>query len=607
MLNRFIENVCIKKHIKDQPMKKIYLFIMICFLAAVMASCKEEKFLDETEITDLSEETVFADSSYTTSFLFDIYRDIGFSSSPARFDDGNMIFPQTTGGLQTASDEATPRIINAITTDIQFISGTINPIIVNRDAWDIPYKNIRKVNQLLKHLPNAPLSEGLKRTYAAEARFLRAWYYSILLKHYGGVPIIGDIVYTALDEIPAVRNTYEECVNYIVSECEAAAEDLSIKPSGRDFGRVGAGACMALKARVLLYAASPLHNGSDFAPTPLNELVGYPSYGQERWKRAADAAQDVIDLQAYSLYMDNDEEPGRGFYKTFASSDFVTKGEPASDGIILIKMESKSQRKERLFQPPSRGGSGGGGYPYQELVDAFGMSNGKSIKDLDSDYDPEKPYENRDPRFYNSIIYDQGLLKTAGGGLEPVDIYIGSFEGFPASQDAVHTGTPTGYYNNKMVHRSGVANYFIDVPQSRPLMRYAEVLLNFAEATNEYEAAPSAQVYEAVELVRERAGLDPYALEPGLSQEEMREIIRNERRVELAFEGFRFWDVRRWMIAEETQNQVMTGMEVIRNGSDVEFNRFDVRKHVFRKAMYFWPIPQREVGKSPEMLQNPYY
>src|SRR5690606_4471666 len=140
----------------------------------------------------------------------------------------------------------------------------------------------------------------------------------------------------------------------------------------------------------------------------------------------------------------------------------------------------------------------------------------------------------------------------------------------------------------------------------RPLMRYAELLLNYAEALNEYDG-PNARVYDAVNAVRERGGLFPYELPAGLTQEEMREAIRNERRIELAFEGHRFFDVRRWMIAEETDNKMMTGMEVIRDGSSVTYNRFEVRKHNFRKAMYFWPIPYSEVAKSPELLQNPYY
>lgn len=588
--------------------KNYYLFVAVSLFLLTLSSCQDD-FLDQTVTTDLNEKVVFSDSSYTSAFLTDIYTGIGFSSYPGRFGDG---------GLQTASDEATPRVVNRITTDLQFITGTVNPIIVDKEAWDKPYENIRKVNQFLKHLPDTPLKDEWKVTYGAEARFLRAWYYAILLEHFGGVPLIGDNIYSPNDQIPSKRNTYEECVNYIVSECEAAAKDLTVKPKGRDFGRAGAGACMALKARVLLRAASPLHNGGNFASGhPAEALVGYTSEEKERWKKAADAAKELIDLGEYQLYMSDGlaeepgelngvPEPGFGFYGQFIPSDYASHG--AFDGIILMKMEDKGQDRERLFQPPSRGGSGKGGYPYQEMIDAFEMSNGKAIDDPTSGYDPENPYLNRDPRFYYSITYDQALLSKGGFGasFSPVNIYLGNYQGVSADQDAVHSGTPTGYYINKMQNRFITANSFIAGPQSKPLMRYAEVLLNFAEAMNEY-SGPTSEVYEAIELVRERAGLSPYELKPGLSQEEMRMAIRHERKVELAFEGFRFWDVRRWMVAEETQNQMMHGMEVSRNGSDKTFREFEVRKHEFRKAMYFWPIPQSEVGKSSDMIQNPYY
>jgi hypothetical protein len=139
-----------------------------------------------------------------------------------------------------------------------------------------------------------------------------------------------------------------------------------------------------------------------------------------------------------------------------------------------------------------------------------------------------------------------------------------------------------------------------------PLIRYAEILLNYAEAANEYEG-PTTQVYQAVEAIRERAGLSPYQLPAGLSQADMRKTIQNERRIELAFEEHRFWDVRRWKIAEQTDNIQTYGMEVNRNNASVTYKTFPVRKRNFRTAMYLWPLPQTEVAKSPDMLQNPGY
>ena len=162
-------------------------------------------------------------------------------------------------------------------------------------------------------------------------------------------------------------------------------------------------------------------------------------------------------------------------------------------------------------------------------------------------------------------------------------------------------------YTNKMMDPNAVANDFTLVSnRCWPLIRYAEILLNFAEAANEYDG-PSAQVYSAVEAVRQRAGLNPYQLPVGLNQDQMRLVIQNERRIELAFEEHRFWDVRRWKIAEQTENIQTMGMEVDRNGNSVTYKPFEVRKRNFRPAMYLWPFPQSEVAKSPELLQNPGY
>jgi len=577
-------------------MKKIYLLLLALSVVLFAVSCDfNSSFLDETVTTNLSEEAVFSDSAYTTAFLYDIYTSIGFDTEPNRWD----------GGVQTASTEAEPRTTSDITTDLQFATGTVNSVIVSGDAWTTSYSRIRKVNVFLHHVDNAPLTDKRKKIYKAEARFLRAWYYSILLKHYGGVPIVGDTIYQNGDEITAVRETYDDVLQYILSECDIAAQDLIIDPSGRDHGRVGAGACMALKSRLLLFAASPLMNGSNYAPSEYTELLGYANYDKERWKTAYEAAQDVISLGVYHLYVDNDEEMGRGFYRLFMAGDWDSDG--AYSGTIFERMSDKGQGRERLWYPPSTGGSGQGGYPYQELIDAFGMANGKAITDPESGYDPLKPYSGRDPRFYNSVIYDQTKLKNGATPDVPTDIYLGNYMGVGEGQDAVHTGTPTGYYSKKQTHREITPNYFVGGPQARPLIRYAEILLNYAEAKNEYDG-PTTEVYEALESIRERGGMDPFTLPAGLTQDEMREVIRNERQVELAFEGFWFWDVRRWMIAEETENRTMTGMEVIRNGNkSTDYNSFEVRKHVFRPSMYFFPIPYSEVAKSPELIQNPYY
>lgn len=590
-------------------MKSISYFLSFAFVILLCISCEDKGFLDETATTDLNVDVVFSDSTYTAGFLTGIYTDVGFDTDPGRFSNGYSFF----GGLQCASDEAEFKVNATITSDALFATGTVNPVVISSDVWQKCYQNIRSVNVLFKNIDRTPLSSSKKKMYKAEARFLRAWYYSVLLKHYGGIPVIRDTVYTSYEGIDPKRNTFKECVDYIVSECDIAAQDLIYRPAGRDYGHAGAGACRALKARVLLMAASPLFNGSDFAPDENSkELLGYPSYDKERWRIAKEAAQDLIQSGVYSLYVDNDGdsdypgERGLGYYKIFFACDWATDG--ATRGTIFEYQGKKSHRNEHLLCPPSRGGTSAGGYPYQDLVDAYPLINGSSF-DWSNSVVAASPYTNRDPRLYNSIIIDQTPIQN-GSGKTPINTYLNE-DGNPFDQDAVHSGTPTGYYIRKFIHRNASSNWIAETTQSRPLLRYAETLLNYAEAANEYEG-PSQEIYTALTSIRDRAGILPggdslYGFKPNMTQAEMRETIRNERRIELAFEGFRFWDVRRWMIVEETDGKMMTGLEVRKVGSKKTYTSFNVRQHIFRKAMYFWPIPNSEVAKSPTLVQNPYY
>ncbi|RYY30461.1 MAG: RagB/SusD family nutrient uptake outer membrane protein [Sphingobacteriaceae bacterium] len=573
-------------------MKRLYLYFFGLLFLLFVFSCKKDSFLSQTQTTNLSETTVFADSANTVAFLSNIYSNIGFSFNPGRF--GN-------GGLDASSDEAEVYSTTG-STALAFETGTINAAVVTNGAYNTSYTNIRAINQFLKNLPGAPIRAFTKTQYKAEARFLRAWYYAILLKHYGGVHLVGDSIYNYTEKIPAKRNTYAECVDYITSECDAAALDLPLTQSGVSYGRATRGSCLALKSRVLLYAASPLFNGNTIGSGNTADLVGYPTYSKERWKLAQDAALAVIGTGAYKLNVDN-SKAGFGFQSLFTLR-FNTE-------YIFALMRPSNVDFESLWDPPTRTGANGA-FPLQGLVDAFPMTvTGLPITDPTSGYDPTKPYSGRDPRLEYSIIHDQSPLQNRlSAGFSPVNIFVGNYNGISTGPDAVYVGTRTGYYTNKMMDPNAVANDFTHVSQRCwPLMRYAEILLNYAEAANEYEGPglPSGNVYTAVESIRQRAGLVGYRLPLGLSQSAMRTYIQNERRIELAFEEHRFWDVRRWKIADQTENILTVGMEVNRNGTSVVYKPFAVRKRNFRTAMYLWPFPQSEVAKSPELIQNPGY
>jgi hypothetical protein len=583
-------------------MKKLAIAALLFLgLVTVHSSCKKNSFLDQTVTTSLDEGTTFSDSSNAMQFLNNIYVNIGFATDPRRF---TQLGANWGGGLEAASDEAEGP--NAASTNgfIQFATGSVNPTIVPNDAWRICYTNIRAVNQFLKHIAVIPFNSALKTQVAAEARFLRAWYYTMLMQHYGGVPLIGDTIYASADNINVKRNTWGECVNYVLTELEAAGAVLPATWSGAQYGRASRGACLAVKARVLLFAASPLFNNGGLAGgnTALASIVAYPDGDPNRWKLAADAARAVIALNAYQLYVDSTSKPGElGFgFQALFTKRYNTE-------YILNRMMGDNKYLESLWDVPSRGGSGGS-FPYQEMVDAFPMSNGLNITDAASGYDPNNPYRNRDPRLGYTIMHDSTLRVTFGTNQpSPVQLYINTAvtPAVASSGDAVYKGTPTGLYIYKMVDPNVINNSVGNTTRVLPLIRYAEVVLNFAEATNEVQG-PTAEVYQSIEAIRQRAGLRPWQLPTGLNRDQMRAIIQNERRLELAFEGFRFWDVRRWMIAEQTDNGNMHGMEVNR-GPGVVYKPFPVRKHNFTKAMYLWPLPLSEIAKSPELLQNPLY
>jgi hypothetical protein len=583
-------------------MKKLAIAVFLTgALMAMLTACKKTSFLDQTVTTSLDENSTFKDSSNAMQFLNNIYVNIGFATDPRRFSNTAGTFG---AGLEAACDEAEGP--NAASTNgfIQFATGSVNPTVVPDDAWKTSYANIRAVNQFLKHLPIIPFNSALKTQVSAEARFLRAWYYTMLMQHYGGVPLIGDTIYASADHIDVKRNTYRECVDYVLSELDAAAAVLPTTWSGAQYGRASRGACLAVKARVLLFAASPLFNngGTAAGDAELASIVAYPDADPHRWQLAADAARAVIALNAYQLFVDSTSKPGE---PGFGFQELFTKR--YNSEYILNRMMGDNKYLESLWDVPSRGGSGGS-FAYQEMVDAFPMSNGLEIADPASGYDPGNPYRNRDPRLGYSIMHDSTLRVTFGTNQpSPVQLYINTAvtPAVASSGDAVFKGTPTGLYIYKMVDPNVINNSVGNTTRVLPLIRYAEVVLNFAEATNE-ASGPTPEVYQSIEAIRQRAGLRPWQLPTGLSQAQMRAVIQKERRLELAFEGFRFWDVRRWMIAEQTENQTMHGMEVDR-GPGVVYKPFTVRKHNFTKAMYLWPLPLAEIAKSPNLLQNPLY
>jgi hypothetical protein len=409
--------------------------------------------------------------------------------------------------------------------------------------------------------------------------------------------LIKDQVFGITDIINLPRNTYAECVDYLVKELDTAATLLPApnEYAEQDYGRITKGACMGLQSRILLYAASPLFNGGGEASgADLAKIVSYPSYDVKYWQQAAAAAEAVINSGYYSLYQDNSTAPGYGFYQVFLKR--------VNNEYMFAFHRPGNRDFESFYNPPSRGGDKYS-QPTENLARAFPMKNGKAITDATSGYDPTHPYTNRDPRFNYSFIYNGSLYySTTSNGKIPVYTYEGApSDGFGA--------TTTGYYSRKMCDENISNNSSFNTERGWPLIRYAEMLLNYAEAIN--EAGQTDLAYPKLITLRERAGIEPgadgmYGLKSGMSVAEMREIIRNERRIELAFEDHRWHDIRRWKIAMVVGNAFNDCMKITKNGDNYTYNVVSsIRRHNFRPEMYLLPIPDGEIRKMPAMLQNP--
>jgi hypothetical protein len=342
-------------------------------------------------------------------------------------------------------------------------------------------------------------------------------------------------------------------------------------------GRATKTAAMALKARLLLYFASPLHNTA-------NDL--------SRWQNAADAAKTLMDLNKHALL--NSADYTNLWNYSVAATQYNKEVIFATTALLTNSIESNNA-------PVGFNGALGRTNPTQNLVDAFEMTNGKPITDPASGYNPANPYLNRDPRLNRFIIYNGSTFKT-GTLTRAVETFDGGLDN-PASNP---NSTKTGYYMRKFL--SDAATYNIPSPATvrRPwvIFRYAEVLLNYAEALNEAVGA-NTEVYNAINQVRVRAGMP--ALPAGLSQSQMRDRIRNERRVELCFEDHRFFDVRRWMQGETIFNGPVRGMKITKSGATLTYTPFVVENRVFLPQNYLYPISLSELNVSPALGQNPYY
>lgn len=566
-------------------MKPQIFFLGLITTLITFASCKD--YLEREIPTNVKDDQVFvnydrmAQAGYGVySFLFNT---IGY----------NRI---NNAMLASACDEADHA--DNISNIQRFNTGTWNATFNPEDVWGLLYQGIRRANLFLEesadykniiyrdttNVTNKDLYNYRVRDLEwlrAENRFLRAYYYFELIKRYGGVPVI--LKSTAdIDELKSYkRKTYDECVQFISDEIDVVLPLLKDTWVGFDGdkwrGRVTRSAAMALKARLLLYAASPLNN-------PANDLA--------KWRNAARASHDIIALNKYALHTDY-----RGLFRLGNGADGNTE-------VIFAQQGYNRNDYERYNYPVGYDQGGlGSTSPSQNLVDAYEMkTTGLAIGENGSGYDPANPYNNRDPRLGLSILVNNVSFKG-----RPVEAWVGGLDGL-----GKYKATTTGYYIRKYVDENLNLAQGATSLHTWVIFRYAEVLLNYAEAMNEaygpdVTAGYSMSAKKAVDLVRARTGIAMPPLPPGLSADEMRLRIRNERRVELAFEEHRFFDVRRWKIAGQTENKPIMAMKIGKNtNGSFSYTVIKAEDRVFMERMYVYPIPETEILKSEgNLAQNP--
>lgn len=440
--------------------------------------------------------------------------------------------------------------------------------------WGRSYRGIRDINYALNHISEVPMSTGLKDRLTGELKFQRAFRYFDLIRNYGKVVLVGDKVYDLNDDFSVtdslyVRASIKDGITYVAGQLDAAAALLPLDHSNSNWalGRATKGAALALKSRLLLYAASPLYDAGT-------------------WAAAAKAAEDVINLKQYRLF-----EGGYGklFLTPDNNSEIIFERLYAT-GAVHVALE--------IANGPNGFDGWGGNTPLQNLVDAYEMDNGMAIGDVGSGYNANYPYKNRDPRFYATILYN----------------------GAPYRGDTVWTYTPggkdskdgpsnwntskTGYYLKKFMNDNlPIVNpWGIAGTQPWIYFRYAEILLNYAEAQNE-AVGPDNTVYSAINQVRKRVNMPE--LPDGLSQSKMRTAIRYERQVELAFEEHRYYDVRRWKIADVTENAPAAGIAVTKVNGVFKYTKTTALtgKH-FEDKQYWLPIPREEILASDNRLDQ---
>ena len=535
---------------------------LLCAILLVLAGCSDD-FLERSPSDQVSSTNFFTQEKDLVYAVNAVYASIGFNSWETTYGystDLLRIENLTDNALDHHSWNAGYRLADGSASAYDWYV---------EHRWRERYRGIQRANRIFEGADGVTdiLTEK-KLRLLAEAKFLRAYFYFDLVYLFGDVPFITNSL-TPDEAAESTRTDKQTILNAMVEDLSAAATDLPDVYSSDDLGRVTKGAAISLKARILLY--------------------------QEKWSEAASAAKEVMDMSIYSIYPS---------YQKMFTYEGINNSEVIFD---LQEMHEKQWNFTMQNYGPNSTGGWSSGCPLQSLVDSYECTDGNTI-DVSPLFDPNQPYANRDPRLTHSILYPGndwrgGVFNSIPGATYPGKEIV-SGDDLTDGTGGQWNKTATGYNWLKYISEEDIDNgdywngaiHFI-------LIRYAEILLTYAEAKIENDDIDQS-VYDAINEVRQRPDVNMPLITPGKTKEQLRTIVRRERRVELAFEGLRLLDIRRWKIAEQVMPGTPDGLTYTDPISSEEVTlswgerSFNPNKH------YLWPIPQAEIDIS-HLEQNP--
>lgn len=548
-----------------------YFKYIVLSLSLSLTGCD---FMDCDESSDYTQEDIWSSYGRTKQMVTHLY---GCLPSDFGRVNGAMLDAATDDAVHVYESKSIQRILD----------GTWSANSLVDDVWGDMYEAIRSANRYLadtkgldfKEWENSDEYETVMQEFtnsAYEVRFLRAFFYFELIKRYQNVPLIKDVL-TPKEANNVSPSSYVEVANFIMDECTDIAKQLPVNYNGfinKETGRITKGTALALKSRVALYVASPLINTS-------NNL--------EAWKTAAKAAYELIG------------NVGTLGYKFDKYESLFTADNNKNTEVILCRPVGETGEFERNNFPMGVEGGKTSTCPTQNLMEAYETNKGEAF-DWENPSLRNDPYSNRDPRMKKTIVINNSVWPKAA-----VEIWEGGKNGLP-----LRNATVTGYYLKKYLNPDinfAAGSTVTKKHHNYILFRYAEVLLNYAEAMVNAFGDPDYKdselplsACEAVNMVRARTGVQMPGFPTGMGAKAFETRLRNERRVELAFEGHRFWDMRRWKALDQ-MNKVYS-LKIEKNGEEFIYTKYLYATRNFQEKMNFYPIPNTELFINSNLKQN---